>query len=55
MVSGLITCCLDAADQPGRDRMQELDTYMQPHYDPSMLTINLHLSPLDFRGCRSLF
>ena len=38
-------------DQPGRDRMEQLDTYMQPHYDPSVLTINLHLSPLAFRGC----
>jgi hypothetical protein len=30
---------------------EELDTYMQPHYDPSSLTINLHMSPLDFKGC----
>ena len=37
--------------QPSKDRMQELDTYMQPHFDPSELTINLHLSALDWDGC----
>jgi hypothetical protein len=32
--------------------MTNLDTYLQPHYDPSVLTINLHLSPLDWQGCK---
>ena len=37
--------------QPAKDRMLELDTYMQPHYDPSILTINVHLSALNWNGC----
>ena len=38
--------------QPDAPHMNaELDTYMQPHYDPSELTINVHLSPLDWQGC----
>mmetsp|Transcript_10612 Transcript_10612/g.24880 ORF Transcript_10612/g.24880 Transcript_10612/m.24880 type:complete len:87 (-) Transcript_10612:6-266(-) len=31
--------------------MRQLNTYQQPHYDPSVLTINLHLSPANFHGC----
>ena len=38
--------------QPSQQRMnQELDSYLEPHYDPSSLTVNLHLSPLDYKGC----
>jgi len=36
-----------------QQEMTNLDTYLQPHYDPSVLTINLHLSPLDWQGCQT--
>jgi hypothetical protein len=28
----------------------ENDSFMQPHVDPAFLTINLHLSPLGYKG-----
>jgi len=38
--------------QPNKQEMTRLDSYLQPHYDPSVLTINLHLSSLDWKGCK---
>jgi len=39
--------------QPSQSEMNGpgLDTFLQPHYDPSSLTINIHLSPVDYKGC----
>jgi hypothetical protein len=37
--------------QPSTQAMRKADSFMQPHIDPSSLTINLHLSPADFKGC----
>ena len=37
--------------QPSSEIMNSMKTSLQPHYDPCELTINIHLSPLDFRGC----
>lgn len=37
--------------QPDAQTMKKLDTHLQPHFDPSTLTINLHLSPADYKGC----
>ena len=37
--------------QPSKDIMKAMKTSLQPHYDPCELTINIHLSPLNFRGC----
>jgi hypothetical protein len=38
--------------QPCANNMSELDTHLQPHFDPSDLTINLHFSDLEFRGAK---
>jgi hypothetical protein len=39
--------------QPSKDVMKSMKTSLQPHYDPCELTINIHLSPLTFRGCNA--
>lgn len=36
--------------QPEATQLHKLSTSLQPHFDPANLTINLHFSPLDFRG-----
>jgi hypothetical protein len=36
--------------QPDSAEMTNQNSSMQPHIDPAVLTINLHFSPLDYKG-----
>jgi hypothetical protein len=40
--------------QPDTAKMAKMNSSMQPHIDPAVLTINLHFSPLDYQGAASL-